>query len=204
MAILSSSTALSCYHVDGTFTDDISGIVEKGLQKYKITDIDGDTADSVFGWTSQENPFSANFEGRSFVVGSFFIFSLRMDKKVIPAMVLKKHVAIETEKRLAASGKDSLSKQEKKQLIDAVRNNLLVRIPSTPTVVDIFWNFEEQTIYLCSAAKTMNEIFETLFKRTFDVPLIRLFPYTIAAYKNILTPGELDTLHNLRPTLLKE
>ena len=203
MAILSSSTSLSFYRVDPPFTEEILSRLEEGLQKYTISDIDGDSTDSVFGWTSQKNPFQPDFSDRSFGIGNYFVFSLRIDKKNIPVNVFKKYMAIETEKRLQLSGNDRLSKEEKRNIADAVRNNLLVRIPSSPNIFDVFWNYEEQIVYLCSVSKAVNEIFETLFKRTFKTTITRFFPYTTAFYKGELSPEELDSLYSLQATSLK-
>ncbi|MBW1983790.1 MAG: recombination-associated protein RdgC, partial [Deltaproteobacteria bacterium] len=125
------------------------------------------------------------------------IFSLRIDKKSIPPKVIKKHTAMEQAKRLAESGREYLSKEEKNMIKDHVLNVLSLRVPSTPNVYDLIWNLEEGWLWFFSSMKNANEELETLFKKSFKLPLIRLFPYTMAHLTASLSDSERDVLNQL-------
>ena len=56
-----------------------------GLKKNTIREIDKDPADKVVGWTSFEKPYQPDFESDSLSIGTYWIFSLRIDKKKNPA-----------------------------------------------------------------------------------------------------------------------
>lgn len=197
MGLLSSTISLTRYTVEGTIKEPVLETVASGLKKHSILEIDDDVSEKSVGWTSFNQPFSPNFDGSSFVIGPYLIFSLRIDKKSIPAKLIKKHTAIEQTKRLAESGRAYLSKEEKTMVKDHVTNMLSLKVPSTPSVYDLVWNLEEKWLWFFTNMKNANEELETLFKNSFDLTLIRLFPYTMADLGSGLTDSEKDVLNQL-------
>ncbi len=200
MGLLSSAISITRYRVDGKIENPVTEAVTKGLKKNTIADIDEDPAEKSVGWTSFDNPFSPNFEGSSFLFGNLFVFSLRIDRKSIPAKLLKKYVTIETSKRLNKTRQRFLSKDEKKAIKDKVITDLAMRVPSTPNVYDLIWNYERSDVFLLSNLRSANEELESLFKRSFNLSLIRIFPYTAADLLSDLSDPERDTLIGLSPT----
>jgi hypothetical protein len=174
--------------------------VEKCLGSNAIPEIDGGVSDKISGWTSFDNPFKPEFYGSCFVYGPYFIFSLRIDKKVLPQKVVQKHIALETAKRLAKSGKDDLSANEKAMIKDHVLNILNIRIPATPNIYDVVWLYETSSIWFFSNLKSANEELETLFIKSFNLALTRLFPYTTADLDMALSDSQKDELLKLTPT----
>ncbi len=200
MGLLSSSVSLSRYRVEGHIEKPVTETVAKGLKKNSVAEIDNDIADKSVGWTSINSPFSPNFEGSSFSFGNLFVFSLRVDRKSIPAKLMKKFLTIETSKRLEKTRRGFLSKDEKKALKEKVTTDLAKRIPSTPNLYDLIWNYESRDVYFFSNLRSSNEELESLFKRSFDLSLIRIFPYTAADLLSDLSDQERDALIGLSPT----
>jgi len=200
MGILSSAVSITRYRVEGKIEGPVIEIVSKGLKKNTIPEIDEEAESMAVGWTSFENPFHPNFDGSSFVFGNLFVFALRIDRKSIPAKLLKKHLALETSKRLAKTNRRFLSKDEKQALKDKVINDLAIRVPSTPNVYDLIWNYEASSLWFYSNLRSANEEIETLFRRSFNVGLLRLFPYTAADLTAGLSDPERDVLIGLSPT----
>jgi DNA recombination-dependent growth factor C len=120
MSILSSSVSITRYKVEGKLRPPILESVANGLKKFAISEIDEHISDKAIGWTSFHKPYQPDFSGSSFVYGNYLVFSLRIDKKNIPAKVLKKHFMIESARRLAKSGREYLSRNEKKVLKDQI------------------------------------------------------------------------------------
>jgi DNA recombination-dependent growth factor C len=197
MGLLSSTISLTRYKVEGTVTKPVLETIAAGLKKHSISEIDDDVSEKSVGWTSFNQPFSPNFDGSSFAIEPYLIFSLRIDKKSIPAKLIKKHTAIEQTKRLAESGRAYLSKEEKAMVKDYVTQMLSLKVPSTPSVYDLVWNLEEKWLWFFTNMKNANEELETLFKNSFDLTLIRLFPYTMAYLDSGLTDSEKDVLNQL-------
>ena len=200
MGILSSAVSITRYRVEGKIEGPVIDIVSKGLKKNAIPEIDEEAESKAAGWTSFENPFHPNFDGSSFVFGNLFVFALRIDRKSIPAKLLKKHLTLETSKRLAKTGRKFLSKDEKQALKDKVINDLVIRIPSTPNIYDLIWNYEASSLWFYSNLRSANEEIETLFRRSFNIGLLRLFPYTAADITAGLSDSERDVLIGLSPT----
>lgn len=204
MGVLSSTVSLTRYKVKGKFDDFPVEKVEAGLKKFKIQTIDKDPADIAVGWTSFENPYNPDFEGSSFIIGSFFVFSLRIDKKAVPSKVFKQHCSIEEKRRLIEGDREFLSKNEKSQLKDDVKSMLLLRIPPTPNVFDIIWDYENSLLCFYSTQNSANEELESLFLKSFNFPLIKLFPYTIIDLEFNLSDYDKDQLSKLKPTNFME
>ena len=200
MGILSSSVSVTRYKVEGKLKEPVLETVANGLKKNAIAEIDDDISEKAVGWTSFHKPYHPDFYGSSFVYGKDLVFSLRIDKKSIPAKVLKKHFMIESTRLLAKTGREFLSRNEKAGLKDQIVDRLSLRIPATPNVYDLIWSYEESSLWFFSSLKAANEELETLFRHSFDLTLIRLFPYTTAELILGLSDSERDILSNLSPT----
>ena len=201
MGILSSSVSITRYRVQGKIDNPVISTVETALKKNTILEIDNEDSDKTIGWTSFETPFTPNFEGSSFMIGTHFIFSMRIDKKSIPNKIIQKNIAVETKKKLDATGRKFLSKNEKKEIKDHVIHMLSLRIPATPNVYDLIWNYEDGILLFFSNLKNSNEELETLFSKSFKLTLVRLFPFSMAQLTAGLSQKEKDDVEKISPAV---
>jgi len=204
MGLLSASLSVARYRVEGETEESLLETVREGLTKNAISEIEDEYAEIAVGWTPFESPFDPDFEKFSYTFGTYFLFSLRIDKKTIPSKVLKKYCALEAAKRLAQTGRAYLSKDEKQSIKEHVTNLLNRRIPATPNVYDLLWNFEGGRLLFLSNLKAANEELETLFAKSFKLSLIRLFPFTMADLTADLSPADRDILLKLSPATFRE
>lgn len=202
MGLLSNNVSLMRYQVLGQLPEPLMETLARLLTQNAIVEIDDEDMDQSMGWTSFEDPFTPNFAGSSFVIGSHFIFSFRIDKKAIPSKVVTKRYRLEVKNRLKENGKEFLSRNEKKQIKEEVLRQLALRIPATPNIFDVLWNYEKSVLWFFSTQKSANEAFEIFFTKTFKLNLIRRFPYTAA--QNFLSDIETDLLNKLTPTRFME
>lgn len=200
MGIFSPTVSITRYLVNGKMDGPITDIIISGLRKQTISDIDKNAQERAVGWTSFDHPFLPDFVNSPPVMGSYFVFSLRIDKKNIPDKIIKKYFFQEMNKRLSESGNEYMSNNEKKTLKENIKNKLLHDIPATPNMYDVIWNYEKQLIFFFSNLKNANEEFETLFSKTFNLSLIRLFPYTLADLSSGLSDHDRDVFNALTPT----
>ncbi|MCK5312521.1 MAG: recombination-associated protein RdgC, partial [Desulfobacteraceae bacterium] len=163
MAFLSSSSSISRYHIEGKFDDSIMENLQNGLEKNSIPEIESEYNEIAAGWAPFENPYKPDFNKFGFTFGTYFLFSLRIDKKSIPAKLIKKDISIEIDKRLEKSGRSFISKNEKSEIKDFVIDTLMRRIPSVPNIYEVLWNYEEKSLFLFTTQKAANELFETIF-----------------------------------------
>ena len=164
-----------------------------------ISEIDDHASEKAVGWTTFEKPYQPDFSGSTFVYGVYLVFALRIDKKTIPSKVVKKYFMMESARRLSDSGRQYLSRSEKQTIKDTVIDRLNLKVPATPNVYDIIWNYENSVLWFFSNLKASNEELETLFLRSFDLSLIRVIPYTAAHSDSGLTDTEKDLLLKLSP-----
>lgn len=200
MGILSASVSITRYKVEGTINTPVMETVLTGLKKNTIPEIDQEVLETAAGWTSTHQPFFPDFEGSSFVVGSYFIFSLRIDTKRVPSKTIQKYVAIETKKKLVDSGREYLSREEKRMIKDHVTNMLYRRAAAVPGIYDLIWNYEAGSAWFFSNLKSANETVETLFSKSFNLTLMRMFPYTSAFYDADLSDSRRDAMAAATPT----
>jgi recombination associated protein RdgC len=204
MGILSSSVSITQYHVDGKIQEPIIETIGNGLKKQAISEIDNEPTDKAIGWACFNDPFSTDFDQSPFIIGAHFVFSMRIDKKSIPAKIVQQHYTLELKNRLKASGREFLSRSEKKEIKDHVINLLNLRIPPTPNVYDLIWSYEAKTLWFFSNMKASNEELETLFTQSFKLKLIRLFPYTMAGLTSPLSEIQKNSVAQLTPTRFME
>ncbi|MFZ0728439.1 MAG: exonuclease [Desulfobacterales bacterium] len=199
MGVLSPSVSITRYRVAGKLPEPVLETVIDALRRHAILDIDNEAAEKSCGWTSFENPFTPDFEGSTHLFGAYLVFSLRIDKKNIPSKILKKQYVIEEKKRLDASGRQFFSRAEKKLIKEELLHHLSLRIPATPHIYDLIWNYEEEKLWFFSNLKAANEELEALFSESFKLSLIRMFPYTAAELDAGLSDAERDRLNRLSP-----
>ncbi len=197
MGLLSSRNSITRYKVSGQLDGAVHETVYQRLKQHAIPKIEDEGSESTIGWTSSENPYSPDFEGYSFVFGAYMLFALRIDKKSIPPKLIHKHYALNVSKRLADTGRHYLSGNEKKAIKEDVINTLARRIPAVPNVYDLVWEYDSASLWFFTNLKAMNEALETLFIKSFNLQLIRLFPFTTADLISELSDNERDFLRKL-------
>ena len=142
-------------------------IVLDGLKKNTIAEIDQEALEMTAGWTSTNRPFFPDFDGSSFVVGSYFIFSLRIDTKRVPSKVIQKYVALEITKKLSESGREYLSREEKRMIKDNVTNMLHRRVPAVPDIYDLIWDNEGRQVLFFSNQEKCQRDSRNAFSKIF-------------------------------------
>lgn len=200
MGILSASVSITRYKVEGIFKGPIVDSVLDGLKRNTIAEIDKEVLEMTAGWTSTNKPFFPDFEGSSFIVGPYFIFSLRIDSKRVPSKVVQKYVSMEITKKLSESGREYLSREEKRMIKDNITNMLYRRVPAVPDIYDLIWDNEAKQVWFFSNRKSVNETVETLFLKSFSLTLVRMFPYTSALFEAGLPESKQDVLTGLSQT----
>jgi hypothetical protein len=199
MGLLSSTVSITRYQVQGDVQKPVLETVARGLKKYAITEIDDDAVEKSVGWTSFEKPYAPDFSNSSFVIGAYLVFALRIDKKNIPPKLIAKQTAAEADRRLVRTGRGVISVSEKKMIQEKVLHTLSLKIPATPSVYDLVWNMEKRSLWYYTNLKAANEELEDLFAASFNLSLIRKFPYTDAALAAGLSNDQIDRLHRLTP-----
>ncbi len=199
MGLISSTHSISRYHIEGKFEGSAAEEVRNALIAYSIPKLESEYDQISAGWTPFESPYNPDFSKFSIQFGTYFLFSLRIDKKSIPVRLIQKYMAIEIEKKIETSGRNFISKNEKTEIKELVIDLLMHKIPAVPSIYEILWNYEEKNLYLFTTQKAANELFETIFFKSFKLKPVRIFPYTLVETKSAFSNSDKDRIFSLTP-----
>ena len=199
MGFLSATHSMSRYHILDAFDTEPMEQVRDGLIQHAIPTLENEYEEISAGWTPFESPYLPDFEQFSFVFGTYFLFSLRIDKKSIPAKLVHKQMAIEIEKKKRSSGRDFVSKNEKSEIKETIMDVLMQKMPAIPNVYDVLWDYDAKNLFLFTTQKAANEFFETIFFKSFNLKPVRLFPYTLVETRSAFSSANKDRILTLTP-----
>ncbi|MGM0419128.1 MAG: recombination-associated protein RdgC, partial [Thermodesulfobacteriota bacterium] len=205
MGLLTSTSSFLRYRIEDESQEISSENIRQKLKDNSFPEIpDSEMSESVSGWTTFENPFDPDFESDHIAYGNNIVFCLRTDKKSVPKKIVDKHIAVESKKAMRESGRDYLSKNEKKKLKEEIILRLSLSIPATPDIYEVLWIPDKKEVLFFSGQKSVNEVFETLFRQTFSLSLIRLFPYTKVYFSSSIEENSKNIFYNTKHTKIPE
>ena len=83
-------------------------------------------------------------------------------------------------KALALEERPVLSRSRREELKEKARLDLLTRMPPVSQVYDLCWDTQRGELWLGTAGKAVVEIFEDQFRRTFELGLRPILPWSLA------------------------
>jgi DNA recombination-dependent growth factor C len=177
MGLIKGTLTLSKYRVVGSLPDNFKNFIDKQIKVFAFRELPIGESEKSVGWTSLENVLDTNFEYANYLLADYLIFSLRIDRKIIPTSLLKLKV-LEAERQLIADkGKDKIYREERAEIKESVYRSLLRQTPPIPSFHDICWNVSQGWLLFGSLSEKAGEDFEDLFKRTFKLTLQRFIPW---------------------------
>ncbi len=184
MGILSNTVSICQFMVVGDFPAiDLYSWASENLARHGFTPIDEGAAELSIGWVHLDNHRESSFAvPADFWHDHYLAFSLRQDKRRLPAALLKAHYQEAEQEFLAANpGLRWVPKQKKEELRERVRLGLLARTLPVPAVCDAVWDTRSGLLSFTSLGQAMVETFETHFKKTFPgLRLVAVHPFARA------------------------
>lgn len=124
------------------------------------------------GWVSLDNLLDANFEGsRSWVVGSYYVFSLRVDNRSVPAPLLRAHVDKAVEAWRKEHDRSRVPREIKREIKEQVTLDLLKGTNPRTRTFDVCWDLTSSVVCFSGLTDTLVDQFRMLFQRTFGCTL---------------------------------
>jgi hypothetical protein len=184
MGLLSNTVSLCQFRVIGKLPEqDPFGWVSSRLARNGFDATDGAPREISSGWVHFDDPGVSRFDlPRAFWREHYIVFTLRRDQRRVPAALLRDQVDKAEKEFLAARpGLKRVPKQAREELREAVRAALLSQALPSPSMYDAVWDTRENLVTFTSLSPKVIELFEHLFKETFDGLRIELLhPYTRA------------------------
>jgi len=184
MGILANTISCCQFQVAGTFPEgDLAAWVGEQLAKNAFQDIEHSNEELSVGWVEVDDFEACEFDiAGHYSRDPYLTFTLRRDRRRVPAGLLKAHLERAEAEFLAANpGLNRVPKPRREELRDAVRGALLAKTLPTPTTFDATWDTRRNLLTLATLNGQVVEEFEALFKTTFDgLRLVSLHPYARA------------------------
>lgn len=199
MGILSKSVSFCRYMVQGELPGDFLSWVDNCLKKNSFLDIDDSSQEKSIGWVELDNLLENDFHQGSAHKGEYLTFSLRIDTRKVPAALFRKHYLL-AESIQTRQKTRTLSRAQKAELKETVMQELLRRQMPQPHLYDVVWSPAQGRLWLFSTSPKVREVFETLFRDTFELDLYLLFPYTLGQ-SLLKIESQWQALESLIPSL---
>ncbi len=154
------------------------------LCRHAFRPIDEGIAELSIGWVHTGNPQEMSFSvPADFWHDNYLAFSLRQDRRRVPAALLKAYLQVAEHEFLTANpGYTRVPKQKKEEMRDKVQASLLARTLPVPAVHDAVWDTRSGILTFTGLGRAAQDAFETLFRKSFpDFRLVAVHPFARAA-----------------------
>lgn len=176
MSLLKGSFTFSRFQVEGQLPQAFLNFINSRIKANSFKDSPKTTEEKRMGWVSLTDILDTHFEKANYALGDYLIFSLRVDRKLIPPKLLKIKLMEEERRFLAESGKNRINKQTAGGIKDKVKLALLTKLDPIPSFYDVCWCVSKNMVYFSSLSDNVGQDFADLFKKTFSLTLKRFSP----------------------------
>ncbi|HEX7416136.1 MAG TPA: recombination-associated protein RdgC [Smithellaceae bacterium] len=176
MSLLKGSFTFTRFHVDGQLPQAFLNFVNDRIKANAYREAPKSTQEKLLGWVSLTDVLDADFAQANYTLGDYLIFSLRIDRKLIPPKLMKIKLLEEERRFLAKNDKKRINKQMAAGIKEKVELELLTKLDAVPSFYDVCWALRQNTVYFSSLADKVADDFVELFKKTFSLNLKRFLP----------------------------
>ncbi len=164
------------YRLSADLPEPSGPFIEKQLKTFAFREISAGTEEKSLGWTSLENVLDTHFGHAPYAYGDYLAFTLRIDRKAVPPALLKIK-CLEAERRMSKGGRSKLGKQQREEIKDRLRLELLSQAHPSPSFFDVCWSPAKNWLFFGALSAKPAHDFEDLFKRCFQIPLHPFLPW---------------------------
>ncbi|MGA1825856.1 MAG: recombination-associated protein RdgC [bacterium] len=196
MGLISTSSSFCRYQVKDPVPKDYHEHYAQEIRRNCFREIEENSdIERSSGWVNIMNIFDTAFPGEEFFQDTFIALSLRIDTRRIPSHILRQYCTKAEEEKKADIGKNFLSKEDRENIRDRVKFQLLRKIIPTIRTFDMIWDIHKGEILFSSLNEKIGDEFQELFKKTFDCYALPLCPYTMA--QDMLTDEQKNMLEDI-------
>ena len=124
------------------------------------------------GWVSLDNLLDAKFTGsRDWIVGSYYVFSMRVDNRTVPAPLLRAHVEKAAEEWRKEHERSRIPREVKREIKERISSELLDKTAARTRTFDVCWDQTTSTVGFSGLTDTLVDQFRMLFQQTFGCTL---------------------------------
>ncbi len=176
MGLLKGTLTFTRYRLPGKLPRNFREFVDGQIKAYAFREGSSGTEEISSGWTGLENILDTKFEKADYLYGDYLLLSLRLDRKAVPPALLKLKL-LEAERKLSGAGRKRITKEQRDEIKERIRIELLSRAHPVPSFYDVCWSLSGNWLLFGSISAKPAEEFETLFKKTFDTGISPFVPW---------------------------
>lgn len=203
MSFASGAVAFQRFFIDGSFPDHIDDQFVRRLAERSFGRVATLPDNTQLGWIGPHHLFETDLTAERIAFGRFAHFALRIDSAKIPAAVLKGYIQIEEETARLASGREFLSRGERKaakqtavlRAEQELKDGAFRKMSSYPVLVDL----EAKVVYLGAPSIAVGDQLAKLFSDTFGRALTPCDAGRVAL-RLMSAAGKSRALENLQPS----
>jgi recombination associated protein RdgC len=199
MGILSGALTARRYRVAGQVPSGFRESFAESLRSYAFREKSGINAgEEVAGWVEIHNLLDTSFEDLNrWLYDRYAIFSLRVDKKVVPAKLFKAHLDKRVEAWCQEQQRQRCPAAVRGELKELLEFEMLQRTLPRVSVYEVCWNIDAGWLLFHNLSDRANERFVKLFFETFGLHPQPSAPLDLVAGEPalaelLLTTGGLD------------
>lgn len=200
MGFASGAVSYRRFQISGKPFGGVSDEFVAALSEYAIGNHGSADPSQQVGWVGPQHIFDRDLSGEKIALGRYAYFSLRVDKLSVPSNVAKSFMRMEEEAALAASGREFLSKTERRAAREAAKMQIeketkagtYRRIAAYPLLIDL----EANALLFANTSAATGDVLIEFFGNTFNRALHPLDADTLAER---LLDKEQRALEQVRP-----
>ena len=182
MGLIKGSCSITKFKVkEGEKPDESLAEYLESIARLGFTDIveNSDIASS-HGWVNLMNNFSTDFSDNEFFKPPYVCLSLRRDTRSVPNKTLAQQCYDAEELIKKENDLEFLAKKHKKEIRDTIFNKLIRQAIPVSSYHDMVWDTDKGTVLFTGTSPKISDMFSFLFKETFDLSLLPVYPYSMA------------------------
>ncbi len=172
--------------------------VVEGLRQGRIFTIDIDAGrDKAVGFAVFDDPLNTDFETEHCVFDPLVVFAFRIDKLTVPASTLKLYIRRRVTESLLATRREKMPREERDELAEQVRTELLRRAIPAITAHDVVWDTATGRLRLFSTSAAVCEEFQVRAREFLQLELRAM--NTVGVLERYLDERDLHEAYHLLP-----
>lgn len=174
MGVLKGGLTVRRYRVDGEVPEGFRASYPEFLQAYAFTEPASRTSKQErSGWVLTRNLLDTDFqELDAWLVDTWIVLQLRVDKKTLPARLFNAHLEKRVEAWCDEHNRERAPKTVKDELKEQLEFEWLQRALPSVSTTEAVWNMAEGYVLFHSLSVAANDRFRKLFLQTFAIKLI--------------------------------
>ncbi len=181
MGLIRGLASFSRYRVKGALPDGYPEVFGAGIERHAFRPIDEHSdAERSAGWVNILDMFDTRFAGQAFLKEPYLALAWRLDVRSVPKTALGQQCREAETRIMEAEGLQFLPKARRLEIKERLKSQLLRRAIPRSRVFDVVWDLQNGVLLFGCLNPKLGDEFAEGFRRTFELDLFPLFPYSQA------------------------